>query len=165
MKLKDLVGATFGRLTVAARAANRGKKVVWLCRCECGNVVSVMGTSLCSGRSRSCGCLHREAITIHGCSGRNGDAKSRSPEYRTWQAMKARCENPRCPRFKDYGGRGISICKRWSDSFKAFRDDMGPRPSAEHSIDRVNNDGNYEPGNCRWATRRQQQQNTRRSKR
>lgn len=116
-----------------------------------------MGTDLKKGHTSSCGCLRRETLRTHGLS--------RSvPEYCVWECMIARCRNPSRSWFHLYGGRGISVCERWLN-FENFLADMGPRPTPDHSLDRVNNDGNYEPGNCRWATRIEQANNTRINKR
>jgi hypothetical protein len=100
--------------------------------------------------------MSREQNTTHGHA-----ASGRTPEYNAWVSLNQRCKNPKNPRWKDYGGRGVTVCARWRDSFEAFLADMGPRPSSEHSIDRINNDGNYEPGNVRWATRAEQYANRR----
>jgi len=118
------------------------------------------------GKTRSCGCRIIQVLTANGYAMRqHGESKSvgraASPEYRTWDGMKERCRNPNHKAYANYGGRGISVCERWLD-FESFLLDMGRRPSPTHSIDRINNDGNYEPGNCRWATRDEQNRNQRR---
>jgi len=137
------------------------------CVCDCGTKRVVNGSTLRDGTSRSCGCLQREVAKYiggiqhitHGC----GSKKNRAPEYRAWDSMKARCYNEKTKNFRRYGGRGIKVCVRWRGSFENFLNDMGRKPSPNHSIDRINNDGNYEPGNCRWATKSQQMNNTCRS--
>ncbi len=125
----------------------------WNCTCECGQVRSVPSTSLISGNSKSCGCGRILAITTHG--------QTKTALYRLWHGIVERCENRRAHHYKDYGGRGIKICRRWRVSFMAFKGDMGPRPSLKHSVDRIRNNGNYTPDNCRWATKLVQANNTR----
>lgn len=157
--LDNLMSRRFGRLLVVGGPAPRGNGVDWTCVCDCSAIKTVSGSNLRAGETLSCGCLNRELRaqrnTTHGAS--------KSPEYNVWLAMRRRCRSESDVKYADYGGRGIKVCARWAESFEKFLADMGPRPSAKHEIDRRDNDGNYEPGNCRWATRTQQNRNTRRT--
>jgi hypothetical protein len=154
-KMRDLTGLTFTRLLVLYRDGSIARRPAWLCLCQCGNKVRVRAGSLLGGHHRSCGCLQRERASevkkTHG--------QSKSPEYKAWCQMRERCSNSSLDRWDHYGGRGIRVCDRWMNNFPAFFADLGPRPTPEHSLDRIDNDGNYEPGNCRWATRSEQQRN------
>jgi hypothetical protein len=156
-RFQDLTGRTFGRLTVTAFAEKRGKKLYWKCRCDCGNETIVVSYALTAGTSSSCGCFRREfrskESVTHGLRS--------VPEYNIWAGIKQRCCNPSSELFARYGARGITICDRWRESFEAFYADMGPRPTPQHTIERKNNDGNYEPGNCIWATMKVQERNRR----
>lgn len=146
----------FGRLSVLERSGTSGDgKTLWLCRCDCGEEIIARGNQLRKGQIRSCGCLKIERLTTHGLSKR--------AEYHVWEYMIQRCTNPKCRDFPLYGGRGILVCERWK-KFADFYSDMGPRPSDDLTIDRIDNDGNYEPGNCRWTTQKVQKRNFRRSR-
>lgn len=156
----DLTGMKFHRLTVLGRAVQHGKgPVKWFCRCDCNHELIVEGYQLTTGGTKSCGCLRIESFVA--MNTRHGMCKS--PEYNSWDAMIQRCRNPLGKNYHHYGGRGITVCERWLSSFENFYADMGPKPTPKHSIDRINNDGNYEPGNCRWATQSEQNFNKRRS--
>lgn len=157
-RIKDATGQRFGRLRVVGLSRQDQKGMaIWECVCDCGSTVEIKGSYLREG-TKSCGCLHKEVMgntkRIHGMC--------RSLEYNTWTRMKQRCHNPSNPKWSSYGGRGISVCERWRESFENFLEDMGPRPDG-YSIDRINNAADYTPLNCRWATRTEQARNTRRN--
>ena len=159
MTPRDLTGKVFGCL-VALRMIRGGRLIRWECLCDpvhggCGATTTKYAQNLISRTANSCGCQYRTSLG-HASRARDG---GQSPEYRTWNRMIYRCEDAKCVAFFRYGGRGIKVCSRWRESFAAFLADMGPRPSNKHSIDRINGDGDYEPNNCRWATRVQQARN------
>jgi len=160
---KDITGQQFNRWTVIRKAkSGKGWQTKWLCVCICGNQKVIYGNHLQRGNSKSCGCL-REELSLNRPLTHGHNRKNRpSSEYRAWYHMKTRCYNPNFNGFKDYGGRGITVCNEWIHDFQAFYDHIGPKPSPEHSLDRIDNNGNYEPGNVRWATRLEQRHNQRR---
>lgn len=154
-RVKDERGKVYNKLTVIEFVGVRGNhRAYWLCRCECGNTIETAGSTLRGEHSGSCGCTN---ATI----GR----RSHSPEHRIWAAMKTRCYNPKSANYKFYGDRGVVICDRWRKSFLAFLEDMGPKPFPDASIDRYpNQNGPYCKENCRWATKSEQSQNSRKAR-
>lgn len=164
----DLQGKQFGRLTVLERTVSPNNKARWVCRCTCGSKMVASGDLLRNGTVKSCGCLRREMGVERGKASRKhgeGANGKETAEYRTWASMLSRCNNPNHRNYPHYGARGIKVCERWH-SYENFLADMGRRPAnfapgrgGAYSIDRINNDGNYEPGNCRWATSAEQNNN------
>lgn len=157
-QVTDLTGMIFVRLTVIrwhGRDANG--KILWQCRCECGLGSPFLGTYLRTGTTKSCGCLRRDMAAIkkykHGLG--------QSPEMTVWCSMIQRCHNSNHIHYRYYGGRGIRVCTEWKDSFKQFHDDMGPRPTPHHQLDRIDNSVGYSAKNCRWATRNENCRNRR----
>ncbi len=160
--LIDLTGQTFGWLEVIGRAPNRGKEPHWVCQCQCAHAVVVRGLHLRSGNTKSCGCLKRELcrprFKTHGLS------QALPRLYRIWVGMRERCLNPRHVRYRRYGGSGITVSSGWH-GYAAFHEWATTNGYREDlSIDRINNDGNYEPNNCRWATPKDQARNTSRKR-
>src|ERR1700722_1457131 len=161
MPKMDISGHKFGLLTAIKIDDQRmSPHTYWICQCDCGNTCSVYLGNLRRGHTSSCGCVTKKLLSssrmIHG-----HNIKHRvSSEYSTWVSMKSRCNNPNSTSYKLYGEKGVSVCKQWNDSFQCFFNDMGPKPTKNHSIDRYpDKNGNYEPGNCRWATDKEQNRN------
>jgi hypothetical protein len=164
----SLIGKRFGRLVVVERVGRAPNRAyLWRCRCDCGGETTAPTGALGYGDIQSCGCLRieraRMATTKHGLM----PAHKKHPLHGSWQNMIQRCYNQKAVSYPNYGGRGIRVCDRWRfgedgrAAFECFVRDMGPKPSPQHSIDRIDNDGHYEPDNCRWASRKQQSANQR----
>ena len=158
------IGKVYGRLTVTSAAGIKvspsgRRRSLWFCLCECGGSTTISSKVLAEGSSRSCGCLQKDRVS----SAVSTHRLSKSKMYKVWTAMKQRCHNPNDANFHRYGARGISVCQRWKESFSDFLSDVGESPQPGMSLDRINNDLGYEPGNVRWATATEQLSNTRRS--
>jgi hypothetical protein len=152
MKVNDITGSVFARLSVLRRSVNNSQgRSSWLCRCDCGKEITVLGTHLISGNTKSCGCLKR---------GPMADCRY-TAEYIAWRDAIQRCYNPKIKRYKDYGGRGIRMCNEWRDDFRSFLSHIGKKPVKSLTLDRIDTNGDYEPGNVRWATKATQSRNRR----
>jgi hypothetical protein len=152
-RAKDEAGNVYGKLTVICASGRDSAGIKWTCRCECGAMTIVRGSSLRNGHTTSCGCASKIA-----------DGKCHTPEYRIWYAIKHRCHNPKSTHYSYYGERGITVCERWRTSFDAFLADMGPKPFPKATVERTNNSLGYSKSNCTWATRKEQSLNTRSTK-
>jgi hypothetical protein len=151
-----ILGRRFGKLIAIRKVEYTASAAQWLCTCDCGNEHVASASNLVGRRTSSCGCVNnRVRSECHRTHGR-----SKTTEWHIWCAMRQRCDNPRNPSYSAYGGRGITVCDSWR-TFANFFADMGERPSLKHTLDRINNNGNYEPTNCRWATYAEQNSNQR----
>jgi hypothetical protein len=156
--VRQLGGERFGLLLVVDAAGFSKGRALWRCVCDCGATdVIAVGNLLQQGKKKSCGCATSAMVS----AAKRTHGQARTAVYKRWLNMKQRCGNPDNPAWKNYGGRGIRVCDRWLNSFETFYADVGDPPAPSLSLDRIDNDGNYEPGNVRWATWSQQQKNAR----
>ena len=156
LRSNDLNGRTFGRLKIICKSGSTARGILWVCRCDCGERREILSASLTNGNTKSCGCARNESNVARSKT----HGLTCSPEYVVWSALKSRCLNPNNLDYPSYGGRGITICEQWL-SFEAFYIDMGPRPDKGYSVERCDNNGNYDPSNCHWVTVKEQSRNKR----
>jgi hypothetical protein len=156
-------GEKYGRLTVVEGSPKSGSAVTVLCRCECGTEKRIRAQLLKNGQTKSCGCIRDELTRMLAVRTLSTHGLHSHPLYHTWNSMHRRCSNPKTRNYADYGGRGIRVCERWTgpEGLRNFIEDMGVKPSPKHTLERIDNDGNYEPGNCCWATAQEQERNKR----
>lgn len=158
----DITGNRYDRLVVIEYIGNvNDNRQHWLCQCDCGKNITARGDSLKAGTTKSCGCLLKDIARERMVQLSTTHGMSKTSIYSVWISMRDRCKNPNNSVYKNYGGRGITVCQEWDESFEAFHRDVGDPPTSKHTIDRINNDGNYEPGNVRWVTMKKQARNRR----
>jgi hypothetical protein len=163
VKALELSGKRFGKLVAIKQHGERSSRglIQWLCKCDCGNMTLAVGNKLSNNGVKSCGCLKQESAHKLGLTLNKTHGQSRTVEYKAWQNMITRCYNENSPNYVNYGGRGISVCGRWKNSFEKFLSDMGPKPKDSFSLERINNNRGYSPANCKWASRSEQNSNKR----
>jgi len=162
-KANNNIGSRYGHLLVVQRSGSKNRKAVWECVCDCGKTVFVTSSHLETGNTKSCGCFKRELVSLQKTTHGHARQGAKTVEYNVWADIIKRCKNSNSKNYHNYGGRGIKVCDRWL-SYENFFADMGLRPSSKHSIERKEVNGDYEPSNCCWATRQEQQRNTRRTR-